>query len=92
MGTELLEPLVNVPYTSGPSPTAQESRRGRDTAVEFERKERALERAPLLIKTLDAMPDMVMVLNRQSADRRGEQETPGCPEDRRQADLGTTAR
>jgi K+-sensing histidine kinase KdpD len=64
MGTELLEPLVNVPYTSGPSPTALESRRGRDTAEEFGRKERALERAPLLIKTLDALPDMVMVLNR----------------------------
>ncbi len=64
MGTELMEPLVSVPYTSSSSPTSLESRHGRDTAMEFERKERALERAPLLIQVLDAMPDMVMVLNR----------------------------
>lgn len=64
MGTELLEPLVSEPYTPHPSPSAPGSRLGRDTAAEFERKERALERAPLLRRMLDAMPHMVMVLNR----------------------------
>lgn len=64
MGTELLEPLVSEPHTPCPSRAALESRRGRDTAAEFERKERALGRASLLSRTLDAMPNMVMVLNR----------------------------
>lgn len=64
MGTELLEPLVSESYSTSPSPNAPETRRGRDSATEFERKERALERASLLSRTLDAMPHMVMVLNR----------------------------